>query len=422
MRHLILIAVFSVSLAAQSAPNCTGVGLDVDARCACIKNPSGKLCEMVRAGFYDPKPFKVTPLDLGLGRPVTQPRTTAPRPAAGPRHARVVPMAHKDYLRFLHPNAQLVAGGAIGKLFQSSEFSSALFGAPENKDAENKVIAALQEMDHLWLSVAKKNEVVLLMTGKFERGATADMFYTQGIRPVFLGGAGAMLIGSEPSIQAALERINKPVAAQVGWATRRALTMSRDHETWIVSERSGTSSGTAAFQAVRQFALGFRLTGEMGVDGEVVADSEAGATGIATWAEQIKAEMRQKASVGALDSLNIECTGATVRFWATGDTLLEGEAGKTALRSDFGVELYALIMGSFPGMSVRTVAEDKLLAVKAGMKRDEVLSLLGPPLSVSSIQGLETPRETWTYQIPFGKQYTARLEAGVVSKPFAQTK
>jgi len=334
----------------------------------------------------------------------------------------VVPLAHKDYLRFLHPNAQLVAGGAIGKIFQSSEFSSALFGAPEGQDAGNKVIAALQEMDHLWLSVAKRNDVVLLMTGKFERGAAAEMFYSQGIRPVFLGGAGAMLIGSEPSIQAALERMNKPGAAQVGWATRRALTLSRDHETWIVSERSGTGTGSAAFQTVRQFALGFRLTGETGIDGEVVADSEAGAKGIAEWVDQMKAEMRQKTNIGALDSLNIECTGSTVRFRATGDALLEGEAGKAALRSDFGVELYALIMGSFPGIPVRTVAEDKLLAVKPGMKRDEVLSLLGEPLSVSAIQGLETPRETWTYQIPFGKQYTARLEAGVVSKPFAQTK
>jgi hypothetical protein len=55
------------------------------------------------------------------------------------------------------------------------------------------------------------------------------------------------------------------------------------------------------------------------------------------------------------------------------------------------------------------------------MKREEILGLLGPPMSVSSIQGLETPRETWTYQIPFGKQYTARLEAGVLLGPFTAT-
>ena len=51
------------------------------------------------------------------------------------------------------------------------------------------------------------------------------------------------------------------------------------------------------------------------------------------------------------------------------------------------------------------------------MKREEVLSLLGQPLSVSSIQGLDTPRETWTYQVPFGKQYTVRLDGGIVTAP-----
>jgi hypothetical protein len=51
------------------------------------------------------------------------------------------------------------------------------------------------------------------------------------------------------------------------------------------------------------------------------------------------------------------------------------------------------------------------------MKREEILSLLGQPLSVSAIHGLETPRETWTYQVPFGKQVTVRLDGGVVTIP-----
>jgi len=59
-------------------------------------------------------------------------------------------------------------------------------------------------------------------------------------------------------------------------------------------------------------------------------------------------------------------------------------------------------------MPART--QDKLLTVKAGMHREELLTLLGPPLSVSSIQGLDPPCETWTCQIPFGKQLTVRLE------------
>jgi hypothetical protein len=51
------------------------------------------------------------------------------------------------------------------------------------------------------------------------------------------------------------------------------------------------------------------------------------------------------------------------------------------------------------------------------MKREEVLRLLGQPLSVSAIQGLDTPRETWIYQVAFGKQFTVKLDGGVVTSP-----
>lgn len=63
------------------------------------------------------------------------------------------------------------------------------------------------------------------------------------------------------------------------------------------------------------------------------------------------------------------------------------------------------------------MAEDKLLAVQMGMKREDVLGLLGKPSSVSAITGLDKPRETWTYQVPFGKQFTVRLDDGIVTIP-----
>ncbi len=97
--------------------------------------------------------------------------------------------------------------------------------------------------------------------------------------------------------------------------------------------------------------------------------------------------------------------------------LLAGESGKKTMSSDFGVELHALIGAALPGTAAGTVAEDKILAVRVGMKRDEVLTLLGPPLSLTAIQGLDEPRETWTYQVPFGKSFSLRLENGVVSQP-----
>jgi hypothetical protein len=51
------------------------------------------------------------------------------------------------------------------------------------------------------------------------------------------------------------------------------------------------------------------------------------------------------------------------------------------------------------------------------MKREEVLSLLGQPLSVSAIQGLDTPRETWTYQVAFGKQLYCEIGRRSGDKP-----
>ena len=425
MESRLLIALLAASFTAQSQPNCTGVTLDVDARCACIKDSHSQLCEMVKSGFYEPHDYaKEMQANWGLGGKIapspanrTAPAGPAARPQpARPRQARVVPLAHKDYLRFLPANAQLAAGIDFEKAFQSPELMTALFAQSEGDD-RSKIMGAIKEMDHLWISFAPPNDIVVLMTGKFEQGVAAGMFYAQGIQPVFLGGAHAMMIGSEPSIQAALARLAKP-AATGGWVARRARELSKDHETWIVTEPPpATNRAASPLPPIRQFALGFRLTGEASLDGEAVADSEAGAEKIAAWVERMKAAVRERTGVGALDSLTVERAGASLRFVAKDDSLLEGDAGKTAMSSDFGVEFYDVVMASFPGMPSRAVAEDKLRSVKAGMRREEILSLLGPPLSVTSIQGLDLPRETWTYQIPFGRQLSVRLDGGLVTAP-----
>jgi hypothetical protein len=419
MRRSILIALVSVSGWAQNQPVCSGVALDVDARCACVKDPNSQACGLVKSGLYEPRDFtKWKPYNPGLAATVKQP---AARAAARPRQARVVPLAHKDYLRFLPPNAQLAAGFDFEKVFQSSpELLAALFGQGENDGGRGQLMGALKEMDHLWFSFSAPNDIVILMTGRFEQGAAAGMFYAEGIQPVFLGGAHAMMVGSEPSIQAALGRLGRPAAAKSseGWVTRRARELSKEHETWIATEPPrGTNQSATALSGVRQFAFGVRLSGTAGIDGEVVADSEAGAEKIAAWVDQTKAAIREKTGVGVLDSVTVDRVGTTLRFSGKDDGLLDGPAGKNAMNSDLGVELYNVIMAGFPGMPPRSVAEDKLLAVKAGMRREEVLSLVGPPLSVSSIQGLDLPRETWTYQIAFGKRLSVRLDGGVVTAP-----
>lgn len=220
-----------------------------------------------------------------------------------------------------------------------------------------------------------------------------------------------MVVGPEPSVEAALTPLAKPAApsGKDAWVVRRARELSHDHETFVVNELPAAGgSGGGPLQAIRQFSLGFRLSGQGSIDGEAVADSEASASGIADWVDRMK-------TAGVLDSLNLTRDGAALGFEVKGDAYLSGDKAKAAMNSEVGVELYRLVMSGFPGAPARAVAEDKLLAVRAGMKRDEVLSLLGPPLGVAAINVLDTPRETWTYQIPFGKQPSFKLESGVVT-------
>ena len=76
MESRLLIALLAASFTAQSQPNCTGVTLDVDARCACIKDSHSQLCEMVKSGFYEPHDYaKEMQANWGLGGKI------APSPA-----------------------------------------------------------------------------------------------------------------------------------------------------------------------------------------------------------------------------------------------------------------------------------------------------------------------------------------------------
>ena len=101
MRYPILVALLGVPFAAHSQPNCTGMALDFDARCGCVKDPSSQLCALVKAGAYEPIDWsKINkPLNLGLsgtmGRPAT--RTAVPAQLVRPQQARVVPLVTKDY-------------------------------------------------------------------------------------------------------------------------------------------------------------------------------------------------------------------------------------------------------------------------------------------------------------------------------------
>src|SRR6185369_817650 len=153
MLRIPLIFAFGICVVAEAQqPNCTGIARDVDARCACVKDPSSKLCDLVRKGFYDTNgSTKMKPLNLGLGtgwagaNPAGRQSRPIPQ-TARPQQARVVPLPSKDYLRFLHPDASVAAGFDFGKLFRSPEVMQALLGTPEGPDDRKKLSAALQEM------------------------------------------------------------------------------------------------------------------------------------------------------------------------------------------------------------------------------------------------------------------------------------
>jgi hypothetical protein len=424
MRYLVvLLLIATVAVSAQDRPNCTGLALDFDARCGCVKDPNSQLCALVKAGAYEPVDWsKVKPLNLTPNVTVIPNLRTAPSPptqSIQPRmnvaplqrqSARVVPLAHTDYLRFLHHDAKLAAGVNLGKVTQTPDIARALFGSTDADEAREKVNAALREVDRMWISFVPPGDLVVLMTGRFEGGVAAGLFYGRGVYPVFLGGAHAMMIGPESSMQAALARLGQPAgsgASTDGWVAKRAKVLNKDHEVWIVNQPGQTAfDTTSALKSVRQFAMGVRVSADPGIDGEAVADSDASAESIAQWMD------RMKAATKALDGVTIERAGASLRFSAKDNAI---DSTKGAMSSEFGMELYSVMMASFPGAPLRTVAQEKLAAVKTGMKKDDVVSLLGRPLTVTSIQGLETPRETWTYQIPFGKQVTLRLDDGAVS-------
>src|SRR5580692_5944312 len=174
MRTLLLVCALSLPVGAQTQPNCTGITLDVDARCSCIKDPKSLSCDLFKKGFYDGKMKMWEPKEGWIG---STNKVAPTATAAKPRQARVVPLPSKDYLRFLHPNAFLAAGFDLEKLFRTPEVMQALLGMP---DDQGKLAAALAEMDHLWMSMGSATDGVVLMTGKFEKGAAAGMFYAQG--------------------------------------------------------------------------------------------------------------------------------------------------------------------------------------------------------------------------------------------------
>src|SRR5262245_17369157 len=100
MSYFALAGALTLSLVVQAQPNCTGITLEVDARCGCVKDPGSQLCELVKKGFYDTNGPKVKPISVGLssGWNNTSPSSPKPSPtvrSSKPAQARVVPLPSK---------------------------------------------------------------------------------------------------------------------------------------------------------------------------------------------------------------------------------------------------------------------------------------------------------------------------------------
>lgn len=385
----------AVSLPAQDCrPG--SVSRDADSRCACIKDPASEHCKLQTA-MQDAAKNLSKGIQTGLaGGIYTGPSRSpqAARATAAPRQARVVNIGHKDYLRFLHPSAKFAAGIDVRKLRALADATGFL---PSREDLQkNPLFAnAFHEVERMWISFAGERDFLLLLDGRFETGSMANVFYSQGVYPVFLGDASAMLVGPPASVEAALARLRAPAAPS------KFRELSAGSQAYLVVAPPEQPAGDP-FHGIRQIAFGLRIEGEAKAEATITGATAESIAALEKWLRTM-----QK------DALTIESSGTTLRVSAQGFD----PSGSFASDSALAVKMHPLFLGWLPGQPKSVVSTAQMQAVREGMAQEELVRLAGRPIAVSGIQGLETPRETWTYQIAFGRQVTIRLDGGVVTAP-----
>lgn len=195
MRLALIGLILALPLAAQSnsnqkPPDCNGLTAEFDSRCACVLHPNGQLCKITRAMSKPMVDLTGAGLKPGAaGSSAASPGGTVviPQTPVGPSAARTVALNHKDYLRFIHPDSRTALGLDLAKLMSLAppELAGTLLGGQE---MNAQIAAAMKEIDQFLISLAGPNDVLLLLTGKFEGGATTGMFLGHGVSPVMLGG------------------------------------------------------------------------------------------------------------------------------------------------------------------------------------------------------------------------------------------
>jgi hypothetical protein len=115
MRYLTLTAVARRGrLRRKVRLTANGIARDVDARCGCVKDPNSKLCEMVKAGFYEPRDWRnAKPLNLGMDGTLYRPATKTTRTAAPARPEQAASGGIGAQRLPAFPASQRVTGGRL---------------------------------------------------------------------------------------------------------------------------------------------------------------------------------------------------------------------------------------------------------------------------------------------------------------------
>lgn len=340
--------------------------------------------------------------------------------------------AQLDYLRFIPPDAEIAAGFEVKQVASLIDAMIVQMMGPDARKSAAKGMDALRQIDRLWLAARDSGSegALILVTGRFERGSGLEALKAPGMIQVFVGGPNAMLIGSEKAVRAALRRLNAPQDGDDGWVGDQARQLAPDHDFWLAMQpRADLQQVASQLQGMRQFSLAAKLHDETRLDGELVTVSETIMDKLMATVDEAKARMIKDnpKTRATLDKMTVERDGDTLRFSAKG-----GKLSTQQFSTEIARQLHGMVSAMMPtpgggalqrpqavAAAVETpsaaVADEKLLAVKKGMKRAEVVGLIGKPATVSSISGLEVQRETWTYRLESGKKVTLRLDDGVVT-------
>ncbi len=321
---------------------------------------------------------------------------------------RTVPLSHTSYLRFLHSDAHSAFGFDVKPITAAVE---ALLG-PNHLDAIN-------EIDRVWISTNQTDSVVLMM-GHFERGATVREIRNAGATPVFLGNSRVLLAGTAAAVDAAVARLNSATVPRLVWVAKQAWQLAAGRDLWAAMAPLDELRQRATWlTGVREFSLGARFGEGVTLDGEVVTNSDARREKLIGEIESLRQAMmlpdgddRDEATDRGV---TLDHAATSVHFTTTVDQIAV-PALAVPLLQPFTSLFISKSTSAAPGPApVATVADEKLRAIQPGSTRNEIMTALGPPHMVTSISGLDVPRETWAYRLSSGKKATFRFDAGIVT-------